>query len=370
VKQNIGDRFWSKVDKSSGPINCWPWKACIKKDGYGSFWDGDQYSGPHRIAFLLDGGILTDQNPDVLHKCHEFGILDNRACCNPLHLKAGSPKENSGDSVAVRTHRNSRKTHCRKGHELSGDNLRIQLTKNGGQGRFCRICEKAARSTPQKMAYNREYQKKLRRNTSKKRAKENALKQRFEIQKPKINREWPEKVAPELQISRVDHPLAQPIFYPDGTVLIPLSKAAWRGMYARIDFDDFEKVNSLQWTAWWCRTPGSFYATSKDENNNSIYMNRFLLGLTDRNVRGEYLSEDTLDNRRANLNVTAQRWQLRAGNTSGHPGVYWDKSRGKWAARLQLNGIGKPLGRFLKKEDAISAYRAACVKMGIEIHAR
>lgn len=98
-------------------------------------------------------------------------------------------------------------------------------------------------------------------------------------------------------------------------------------------------------------------------------MNRFILGLDDRSIRGDYLSDDTLDNRRSNLKVTAQRWQLRANNKSGHPGVNWDRGRGKWKARIQFNGTIKSLGRFAVKEDAISAYLKACKDMGIEIHA-
>lgn len=42
-------------------------------------------------------------------------------------------------------------------------------------------------------------------------------------------------------------------------------------------------------------------------------------------------------------------------NTSGSKGVYWDKENGKWRAFF----LGKQLGRFVDKEDAIDARDAA-----------
>lgn len=367
MKLNIGDRFWSKVDRSVGPISCWIWKACITPNGYGKVWDGDQYSPAHRVAYLLDGGIVTKEKPDVLHKCHEFGFVDNRLCCNPLHLKAGSQSENMRDCVRTRSHRNSRKTHCKKGHEFTADNVRVQLNPRGGRSRRCLICERTFLNSPKQKAYRARWWRKgrLERGRIKK------LKKKPKVpyfQKLTPRPAWSPLIAPDLYTGRTNHPLAQPIFHLDGTVFIPLSKAAWRGMYAKIDFDDFELVGKFTWTSWWCRTPGAFHATTTGKHK-TIYMSRLLLGLADRNVRVEYLNKDTLDDRRSNLKITAQRWQLRANNKSGHPGINWDKSRGKWMARIQLNGIGKPLGRFLKKEDAIAAYRAACVEMGVEIRA-
>lgn len=247
---DIGDRFWSKVDRSSGPIDCWPWKACITKNGYGKVWDGDQYSPAHRVAFLLDGGIVTTEKPDVLHKCHELGFTDNRSCCNPLHLRAGSPTENSRDCVRSRSHRNSRKTHCNKGHEYMVGTIRFQLNPKGGRSRRCLICERAFLSSPKQKAYRALWWRKGK--AERERAKKLRQKPRVPYhQKITPRPEWSPLIFPDLCTGRTDHPLAQPIFYLDGTVFIPLSKAAWRGMYAKVDFDDFEAVNKLRWTAWW-----------------------------------------------------------------------------------------------------------------------
>ena len=46
-------------------------------------------------------------------------------------------------------------------------------------------------------------------------------------------------------------------------------------------------------------------------------------------------------------------------NTSGHKGVYWDKSRELWEAYIQVQGNRKYLGRYHKYEDAVKARELA-----------
>ncbi|QFH49728.1 HNH endonuclease signature motif containing protein [Leclercia adecarboxylata] len=46
-------------------------------------------------------------------------------------------------------------------------------------------------------------------------------------------------------------------------------------------------------------------------------------------------------------------------NTSGHPGVGYQKRSGKWYAKLSINGSTTHLGEFHDKNDAINAYLAA-----------
>jgi hypothetical protein len=69
---------------------------------------------------------------DIDHLCR------NRRCVNPEHLEAVTHRENMvrGDTFAAR---NAAKTHCSKGHPLSGENLVNQ--KRGD--RVCRICANA-----------------------------------------------------------------------------------------------------------------------------------------------------------------------------------------------------------------------------------
>lgn len=83
--------FWKKV-KIRGPDECWNWKGYVGEKGYGNYGQKSP-RGAHIIAFLFSGGKLTAKKPKVLHSCN------NKLCCNPKHLRAGSVKDNSQDAL-------------------------------------------------------------------------------------------------------------------------------------------------------------------------------------------------------------------------------------------------------------------------------
>ncbi|MGE3836162.1 MAG: HNH endonuclease signature motif containing protein, partial [Acidimicrobiia bacterium] len=119
------ERFAShvKVDEHG----CWQWQAEVTF-GYGRdhFRDGRWRS--HRLSFV----VLVGPIPDGLVIDH---LCRNRACCNPDHLEAVTPRTNvlRGEGIAAT---NAAKTHCPKGHPYSPWNT--ERRRNGG--RRCRAC--------------------------------------------------------------------------------------------------------------------------------------------------------------------------------------------------------------------------------------
>lgn len=139
VRKMTDEVFWSLVDKSG---DCWIWTGAFAvRTGYGK---AGRRGSAHRVAYeLLVGPIPEGQQLD--HLCRV------RLCVNPDHLEPVTSQENllRGETHAAK---NAAKTHCYRGHDLTGDNVRVNIwiNKKGQvrQRRKCRACaaEESARS--------------------------------------------------------------------------------------------------------------------------------------------------------------------------------------------------------------------------------
>lgn len=120
----VSELFWRHVQKADG---CWPWTARTR-EGYGRYTTLGRTWQAHRLAYELTVGPIPD-GLTIDHLCL------NTLCVNPAHL------EPVPLIVNMKRHTDAM-THCKHGHELAGDNLRVD--KRGF--RNCRACQRIYRN--------------------------------------------------------------------------------------------------------------------------------------------------------------------------------------------------------------------------------
>lgn len=116
---SIAEKFKTKVHKTA---SCWLWTSSKNTKGYGQLSHGGKHLMAHKVALELAGtqipsGMVVD------HVCR------NRACVNPDHLRVVTPRVNALENSESLSAKNAAKTHCLRGHPLSGANLRPRLGK-------------------------------------------------------------------------------------------------------------------------------------------------------------------------------------------------------------------------------------------------
>ena len=91
-QKSVINRIFDKLKRNPKTF-CWEWIGCLNHDGYGIININHKNRRIHRIMYKYIYSTIPEEKPYVLHRC------DNRKCCNPIHLYAGTHQDNMDDMV-------------------------------------------------------------------------------------------------------------------------------------------------------------------------------------------------------------------------------------------------------------------------------
>lgn len=116
-----------------------------------------------------------------------------------------------------------------------------------------------------------------------------------------------------------------------------------------IDIEDIERCKKV---GIWSITKAGYVVNCKTKT----YLHRFIMNCPD-DMEVDHIHHNPLDNRKSELRLATSVQQkyntkLRADNTSGHRGIYWDTERQKWHINIKNGDY-----RFTKRLDD---YDEAC----------
>lgn len=126
---NLADRIRARVQVDAN--GCWIWQGGVKSTGYGAISVRNRMRNAYAVAYEVFKGTVP-KGLELDHLCRV------RLCVNPDHLEAVTHRENvlRGTSPAAA---HAVKTHCPRGHEYAGNNLKVFVRRTATQRR-CAQC--------------------------------------------------------------------------------------------------------------------------------------------------------------------------------------------------------------------------------------
>jgi hypothetical protein len=134
VEATLRTRVFDRLS-IAGSGQCWEWKGRLNGSGYGTVNNVYRHKPRnvlvHRFMYEMAVGPIPSEL-QIDHLCR------NRACGNPKHMELVTSRENTlrGDGP---TAKNTRKTHCPRGHEYTPENT---YTPPGTNHRYCKTCKR------------------------------------------------------------------------------------------------------------------------------------------------------------------------------------------------------------------------------------
>lgn len=126
MNKRLADHMVKRI--SIDRAGCWIWSNTTPQN-YARLLIWGKAMLVHRLSYMLASGPIPE-GFQIDHLCKV------RSCCNPQHLEATTPSLNNARSDSL-SGENTRKTHCKRGHPLSGENLRYTVRNE----RQCRKCD-------------------------------------------------------------------------------------------------------------------------------------------------------------------------------------------------------------------------------------
>jgi len=150
-------------------------------------------------------------------------------------------------------------------------------------------------------------------------------------------------------------------------VEIPLSSKRYPGLVAVVNEDDYTRYELWKYTWHPKKGAKTFYAathTKVDGQDVSLRMHRLIRP----DIAGQidHANRNGLDNRRENLRLGTEsehKANRQGWGKSPYQGVSWHKCKGKWHARVQVNGKLHHLGYYVDPIEAARAYDIKAVEL-------